>query len=60
MLRFAAERIWMKTNSKSFRVPEGDEVNLRQWPTTVAPVYKSKEHYQELLREHVAQLSSLQ
>ena len=50
----------MKTNSKSFRVPEGDEVNLRQWPTTVAPVYKSKEHYQELLKEHVAQLSSLQ
>ena len=50
----------MKTDSKDFRVPEGDEVNLRKWPTTVAPVYKSKEHYQEILREHVAQLSSLQ
>jgi PPK2 family polyphosphate:nucleotide phosphotransferase len=50
----------MKTASKDFRVPEGDEVNLRKEPTNVAPVYKSKEHYQELLREHVAQLSSLQ
>ena len=50
----------MKINSKSFRVAEGDEVNLRKWPTTVEPVYKSKEHYQKLLGEHVAQLSSLQ
>ena len=39
---------------------EGDEVNLRKWPTTVKPVYKSKEQYQKLLGEHVAQLSSQQ
>ena len=39
---------------------EGDEVNLKKWPTTVKPVYKSKEQYQKLLEEHVAQLSSLQ
>ena len=50
----------MKINSKDFRVREADEVDLRKWPTKVAPVYKSKEHYQELLAEHVAQLSSLQ
>jgi hypothetical protein len=50
----------MKINSKDFRVREGDEVNLRKWPTNVEPMYKSKEHYQELLGEHVAQLSSLQ
>src|ERR1700676_347787 len=50
----------MKINSKDFRVREGDEVNLRKWPTTVEPVYKSKKHYQKLLGEHVAQLSSLQ
>ena len=55
-----AERIKMKINSNDFRVREGDEVNLRKWPTSVKPVYKSKEHYQQLLREHVAQLSSLQ
>ena len=50
----------MKINSKDFRVREGDEVNLKKWPTNVEPVYKSKEQYQELLEEHVAQLSSLQ
>ena len=50
----------MKINSKDFRVREADEVDLRKWPTKMEPVYKSKEHYQELLAEHVAQLSSLQ
>jgi len=50
----------MKISSKEFRVREGDDVNLKKWPTTVDPVYKSKEQYQDLLREHVAQLSSQQ
>ncbi len=50
----------MKINSKDFRVREADEVDLRKWPTKVEPVYKSKEHYQKLLAEHVAHLSSLQ
>ncbi|MGA7324579.1 MAG: ADP-polyphosphate phosphotransferase [Rhodomicrobium sp.] len=50
----------MKIDSNDFRVKEGDEVNLKKWPTAVDPVYKSKEHYQELLRDHVAQLSSQQ
>ena len=50
----------MKINSKDFRVREGDEVNLKKWPTKVDPVYKSKEQYQKLLEEHVAQLSSQQ
>ena len=50
----------MKINSKDFRVREGDEVDLKKWPTIVEPVYKSKEQYQELLGEHVAQLSALQ
>jgi hypothetical protein len=50
----------MKISSKDFRVQEGHEVNLRKWPTNVEPVYKSKEHYQELLGEHVAQLSMQQ
>ncbi len=48
----------MKINSKDFRVREGDEVDLRKWPTNVAPVYRSKEHYRELLSEHVDRLSS--
>ena len=50
----------MKINSKEFCVREGDKVNLRKWPTTVEPAYKSREHYQQLLGEHVAELSSLQ
>ncbi len=54
------ERMKMKINSKDFRVKEGDEINLKKWPTAIDPVYKSKEHYHELLRDHVAQLSSQQ
>src|SRR5476651_2621720 len=50
----------MKISSKDFRVREGHEVSLRKWPTNVKPVYKSKEHYQKLLGEHIAQLSSQQ
>ena len=49
----------MKINSKDFRVT-GKEVKLSKLPTVVKPVYKSKEQYQELLAEHVEQLSSLQ
>jgi PPK2 family polyphosphate:nucleotide phosphotransferase len=50
----------MKADRKDFRVREGDKVDLKKWPTIVDPVYRSKKHYQELLSEHVAQLSSLQ
>src|ERR1700732_75246 len=50
----------MKISSADFRVREGDEVDLRKWPTIVKPVYKSKKHYQKLLGEPVAQLSALQ
>ena len=50
----------MKIDPDEFRVPEGDTVALGKWPTKTEPVYKSKEHYQELLAEHVAQLSALQ
>jgi PPK2 family polyphosphate:nucleotide phosphotransferase len=56
----AAERMIMKINTRDYRVLEGDKVHLRKWPTQVDAVYKSKEHYQKLLQEHVAQLSSLQ
>src|SRR5271169_5010566 len=49
-----------KMASSDFRVLPGEKVNLKQRPTCVAPVYKSKEHYKLLLEEHVAKLSSLQ
>ena len=50
----------MKIHTKNFRVREGDEVDLKKWPTKVDPVYKSKDQYKKLLDEHVAQLSSQQ
>ena len=50
----------MKINSKDFRVRPGEKVKLRDRPTIVKPFCKSKKAYQELLREHVEGLSSLQ
>jgi PPK2 family polyphosphate:nucleotide phosphotransferase len=50
----------MKIKSNDFRVREGDGVNLKKWPTLIDPVYKSKEQYAELLKEHVEQLSAMQ
>jgi PPK2 family polyphosphate:nucleotide phosphotransferase len=50
----------MKIRSKDFRLREGAELDLKVWATKVDPVYKSKERYQKLLREHVARLSSQQ
>jgi PPK2 family polyphosphate:nucleotide phosphotransferase len=50
----------MKINSKDFRVRPGEKVKLRELPTIVKPFCKSKKRYQELLGEHVEELSSLQ
>ena len=50
----------MKIKSRDFQVRQGEKVKLEKWPTLVKPAYKSKEHYQELLREHVGELDALQ
>ena len=50
----------MNVRSTEFRVQEGQKVDLHKWPTAVEPIYESKKQYQKLLRDHVAQLSSLQ
>jgi PPK2 family polyphosphate:nucleotide phosphotransferase len=50
----------MKVRSTEFRVEEGQKIDLDKWPTSVEPVYESKKQYQNLLSNHVAQLSSLQ
>src|ERR1700739_1296775 len=50
----------MKVKSTDFRVQERERIDLDKWPTSVKPVYESKKQYQKLLRDHVAQLSSLQ
>jgi PPK2 family polyphosphate:nucleotide phosphotransferase len=49
-----------KINSKDFRVRPGEGVVLKQWPTRVKPICKSKKQYQKHLEAHVAELSSLQ
>jgi PPK2 family polyphosphate:nucleotide phosphotransferase len=49
-----------RISSKDFRVGQGEVVHLHKWPTKVKPVYKSKEQYKKLLKEHVAELSKLQ
>jgi PPK2 family polyphosphate:nucleotide phosphotransferase len=46
----------MKIDSKDFRVGAGEKVELGKWPTDIKPFYKSKEHYQKTLEEHVHQL----
>lgn len=50
----------MKINVKDFRVPEGEKVNLKKWPTLVDPVYKSKKKYHKILEAQIEELSSLQ
>ena len=53
-------RMMMKIHTKRFRVHEGDEVNLKKWPTKIDSMYKSKDQYKKLLQEHVENLSSQQ
>jgi len=50
----------MKIDATEFRVPAGETVDLKKWPTLAAPVYKSKKHYHKLLQRHIEQLSALQ
>jgi PPK2 family polyphosphate:nucleotide phosphotransferase len=50
----------MKISTKEFCIGEGDKVRLKKLPTKVKPVYKSDEHYKELLAEHIKELSKHQ
>ena len=50
----------MKINSDAYRVREASAVDLKQWRTRVAPVYRTDEKYQALLQEHVKNLSERQ
>ncbi len=49
-----------KINSKNFRVPPSEKVELEEWPTKVKPICKSKKQYKKLLAEQVEELSDLQ
>jgi len=50
----------MKIKSKDFCVKEGEQVDLKKWPTRVKPAYESKKEYKKYLEEHVEELSELQ
>jgi PPK2 family polyphosphate:nucleotide phosphotransferase len=50
----------MKIDTDDFRVKEGENVDLKKRPTLVDPLYSSKEEYEELLKQHIEELSALQ
>ena len=50
----------MRIHTGKFRIAEGERVRLRDWPTRVKPVYRSKKDYQAQLEDHVAHLSERQ
>jgi PPK2 family polyphosphate:nucleotide phosphotransferase len=50
----------MHINSKDFRVKAGEKVELKKWSTAIKPIYHSKENYEEILEDHVKELSKLQ
>jgi len=50
----------MKIDSKQFRVAEKESVRLEGRPTSLKPLYDSKEEYRDVLVEHVRELSAIQ
>ena len=50
----------MHIDPQDFLVKPNDKVDLNKWPTQIKPYYKSKKECQEVLGEHVKELSSLQ
>jgi PPK2 family polyphosphate:nucleotide phosphotransferase len=50
----------MHIETKPFRVPPDSRVKLKNWPTRIKPLYKSKEQYQEMLAEHITETARLQ
>jgi PPK2 family polyphosphate:nucleotide phosphotransferase len=50
----------MKHSGDDFRVRDGHEVWLKDWPTSVKPLYRSVSDYEKSLAEHVQELSNLQ
>jgi PPK2 family polyphosphate:nucleotide phosphotransferase len=50
----------MKIDLDDFRVHGGKRVRLRTWATNIRPLYKSEQHYKELLASDVGELSALQ
>ena len=60
MLTLSTAVLPMKIKCDQFRVREGGKVKLKKWDTLVKPFYNSKEDYQDILKAHVAEMSSQQ
>jgi len=50
----------MSINTKKFTVHAQSRVELKKWPTCIAPIYENDEDYQKILKERVKQLSAQQ
>jgi PPK2 family polyphosphate:nucleotide phosphotransferase len=50
----------MKIRSKSFRVRDGQHVELKKWPTAVEPYFDSNDDYQKMLGSHLHKLCAYQ
>jgi len=50
----------MKVVVKKFRVSQAKSINLKDWPTEVKPLYRSKKEYHKILSVQVDELRSLQ
>ncbi|MDE2619738.1 MAG: polyphosphate kinase 2 family protein [Sphingomonadales bacterium] len=50
----------MKIATKDFVIAEGAGVDLKRRKTRTRPVYRSQEHYAQILADHVARLRDLQ
>lgn len=50
----------MRMNIEQFRVEGGEAIQLKKFRTSIAPFYRTKEQYQELLDKDTERLSALQ
>ena len=50
----------MKIDPADFRSPEGKKIHLRNWPTEIKKIYRSKDDYEEILADHVHRLDKQQ
>ncbi len=50
----------MKIDVRKFRVPEGGDLRLKDWPTRVKPFYESGKGYEEILSTHLKKLCARQ
>jgi PPK2 family polyphosphate:nucleotide phosphotransferase len=50
----------MKINSNDYKVTEGKRIDLKKWPTRVAPAYKTNRQYKDLLDSRVKALRAQQ